>query len=190
MCWWDGLIRVRVRLTRCSPPHSQLSFPNHCSAEFIDLVSCLLQVDERRRCGSSANGAKEVQQHQWFRTTPWLAIFHKRVPAPIIPKHEVCIGCMQQRTRTCLLCCGISIHIHNAAHHSPASPSSNRPISPHQSKQSPTPGSPYSEKKAMQHQLFSPHPIRPSLLTGGADYSPAEPGSNRAAGPEYFFAEF
>ncbi|TRY82605.1 hypothetical protein DNTS_032560 [Danionella cerebrum] len=54
--------------------------------EKIDLLRNLLQVDLTKRFGNLKNGVSDIKNHRWFASTDWIAVYEKKVDAPIIPK--------------------------------------------------------------------------------------------------------
>ncbi|KAK4005936.1 cAMP-dependent protein kinase catalytic subunit PRKX [Daphnia magna] len=64
----------------------KIQYPKIFSSEVKDLVRGLLQADLTKRLGNLKNGVGDIKNHRWFQTTDWLAIYQKRVPAPLIPK--------------------------------------------------------------------------------------------------------
>uniref|UniRef100_A0A4W4HDE1 cAMP-dependent protein kinase n=1 Tax=Electrophorus electricus TaxID=8005 RepID=A0A4W4HDE1_ELEEL len=64
----------------------KVRFPSHFSSDLKDLLRNLLQVDLTKRFGNLKNGVNDIKNHKWFATTDWIAIYEKKVEAPIIPK--------------------------------------------------------------------------------------------------------
>jgi len=63
----------------------KVRFPSHFTPELKDLVKHLLQVDLTKRFGNLLNGAEDIRNHKWFATIDWLAIYEKKVAAPLVP---------------------------------------------------------------------------------------------------------
>jgi len=61
-------------------------FPNHFSQDLRDLLKTLLEVDLTKRYGNLRNGVMDIKNHKWFQTTEWIAVYQKKVPAPLVPK--------------------------------------------------------------------------------------------------------
>jgi protein kinase A len=64
----------------------KVRFPSHFTADLKDLLRNLLQVDLTKRYGNLKNGVADIKGHKWFSSTDWIAIYHKKVDAPFIPK--------------------------------------------------------------------------------------------------------
>uniref|UniRef100_A0A673H8W4 cAMP-dependent protein kinase catalytic subunit alpha-like n=1 Tax=Sinocyclocheilus rhinocerous TaxID=307959 RepID=A0A673H8W4_9TELE len=64
----------------------KVRFPSHFSSDLKDLLRNLLQVDLTKRFGNLKNGVSDLKNHRWFATTDWIAIYEKKIDAPIIPK--------------------------------------------------------------------------------------------------------
>ena len=64
----------------------ELHFPSSFSSELKDLLSNLLQADATKRFGNLKNGAGDIKDHAWFSSTDWIALYHKHVAAPFVPK--------------------------------------------------------------------------------------------------------
>jgi serine/threonine protein kinase len=61
-------------------------FPAYLTRDAIDFIQKLLSKDPETRLGSGRNGADQVMAHAIFRGIDWDGLYHKRVPAPFIPK--------------------------------------------------------------------------------------------------------
>jgi len=59
-------------------------FPRHFSQDLRDLLRNLLRVEMTRRFG--VNDVNDIKSHAWFSTTEWIAIYQRKVEAPLIPK--------------------------------------------------------------------------------------------------------
>lgn len=59
--------------------------PDHMSCDVRHLVEGLIQTDLTQRLGCLRAGVNDVKYHRWFTGTDWLAIYHKKVPAPFKP---------------------------------------------------------------------------------------------------------
>jgi len=46
----------------------------------------LLQVDLTKRYGNLRNGVNDIKNHRWFATTEWIAVYQRKVPAPLVPR--------------------------------------------------------------------------------------------------------
>jgi serine/threonine protein kinase len=66
----------------------RITFPSHFDPNAKDLIRKLLAADRTRRLGNLKGGAADVKNHKWFKGVDWEALYHKRVPAPIIPEVE------------------------------------------------------------------------------------------------------
>jgi len=64
----------------------RVRFPSHFSADLKDLLRYLLQVDLTKRYGNLRNGVNDIKNHRWFQSTDWIAIYQKKITAPLIPK--------------------------------------------------------------------------------------------------------
>jgi len=64
----------------------RVRFPSHFSSDLKDLLRNLLQVDLTKRYGNLKNGVNDIKGHKWYATTDWIAIYQKKVDAPLIPK--------------------------------------------------------------------------------------------------------
>ncbi|XP_014671347.1 PREDICTED: cAMP-dependent protein kinase catalytic subunit beta isoform X3 [Priapulus caudatus] len=64
----------------------KVRFPSHFSSDLKDLLRSLLQVDLTKRFGNLKNGVNDIKNHKWFSTTDWIAIYQKKMSAPLVPK--------------------------------------------------------------------------------------------------------
>jgi len=64
----------------------KVRFPAHFSGDLRDLLRNLLQVDLTKRYGNLKNGVTDIKTHKWFAQTEWIAVYQKKVAAPLIPK--------------------------------------------------------------------------------------------------------
>jgi protein kinase A len=60
--------------------------PNNLSDEIKDFMRCLIQADVTKRFGNLKNGVDDVKTHKWFASIDWMAIYAKKVTAPMMPK--------------------------------------------------------------------------------------------------------
>lgn len=60
--------------------------PNNLTDEIKDFMRCLIQADVTKRFGNLKNGVDDVKTHKWFASIDWMAIYTKKVTAPMIPK--------------------------------------------------------------------------------------------------------
>lgn len=61
----------------------QITWPEGISAEAKNLLAGLLHRRPEERLGS--HGIKEIQNHPFFASLDWEALYHKRVPPPFLP---------------------------------------------------------------------------------------------------------
>ena len=62
----------------------RVRYPVHFSAELRGLLrEGLLQGDLTKRLGNLKNGVDDIRGHPWFEEIDWMAIYLKRVKAPI-----------------------------------------------------------------------------------------------------------
>ncbi|KAM9061222.1 cAMP-dependent protein kinase catalytic subunit alpha-like [Sarcophilus harrisii] len=66
----------------------KVRFPSHFSPDLKDLLRNLLQVNLTKRYGNLKNGVSDIKNHKWFSTIDWIAIYQKKVDAPLIPKYR------------------------------------------------------------------------------------------------------
>ncbi|XP_045117221.1 cAMP-dependent protein kinase catalytic subunit 1 isoform X2 [Portunus trituberculatus] len=64
----------------------KVRFPGHFSSDLKDLLRNLLQVDLTKRYGNLKNGVNDIKNHKWFATTDWIAVYQRKIPAPLVPK--------------------------------------------------------------------------------------------------------
>jgi len=64
----------------------KVRFPSHFSSELKELLRNLLQVDLTKRFGNLKNGVNDIKNHRWFSQTDWIAIYQKKLRAPLVPK--------------------------------------------------------------------------------------------------------
>ncbi|GAV02844.1 hypothetical protein RvY_13359 [Ramazzottius varieornatus] len=64
----------------------KVKYPSHFSNDLKDIVKNILQVDVTKRYGNLKNGANDVKNHPFFNDTDWLALYHRKIPAPFVPK--------------------------------------------------------------------------------------------------------
>lgn len=60
--------------------------PSHLTEEIKDFMRCLIQADVTKRYGNLKNGVDDIKTHKWFTGLDWMAIYHKKAVAPMIPK--------------------------------------------------------------------------------------------------------
>jgi serine/threonine protein kinase len=97
--WWQlGIITYQM-LTRLSPYRGddedetydsiladEPQFPTYMTMEAIDFIQNLLGKEPERRLGSGTNRPNQVMAHAFFSEINWDDLYHKRVPAPFIPR--------------------------------------------------------------------------------------------------------
>ncbi|OQV26088.1 cAMP-dependent protein kinase catalytic subunit alpha [Hypsibius exemplaris] len=59
--------------------------PSHFTHDLKDLIKNILKTDLTRRYGNLKNGVGDIKHHRWFAGTDWLALYEKKLPAPLIP---------------------------------------------------------------------------------------------------------
>ncbi len=62
--------------------------PSHLSEDIKDFMRCLIQPDLTKRYGNLKNGIDDIKTHKWFFNIDWMAIYQKKVVAPMIPKNK------------------------------------------------------------------------------------------------------
>lgn len=60
--------------------------PQTLSDDLRDFMRCLIQPDVTKRYGNLRNGVDDIKMHKWFSGLDWMAVFNKRLSAPMIPK--------------------------------------------------------------------------------------------------------
>lgn len=60
--------------------------PGHLSEDVKDFMRCLIQADVTKRYGNLKNGVDDVKTHKWFANMDWMALYNKKLNAPMIPK--------------------------------------------------------------------------------------------------------
>ena len=60
--------------------------PSHLSDEIKDFMKCLIQQDVTKRYGNLRNGVDDIKTHKWLDSIDWLALYNKKLTAPMIPK--------------------------------------------------------------------------------------------------------
>ncbi|KAF6768313.1 hypothetical protein AHF37_06611 [Paragonimus kellicotti] len=76
----DEPIQIYEKIVACN-----YRFTTSFNSDAKDLVRNLLQTDLTRRYGNLKNGTNDIKLHKWFSSVNWLSIFHRELPAPIIP---------------------------------------------------------------------------------------------------------
>eukprot|EP00003_Mantamonas_plastica_P018726 TRINITY_DN3056_c1_g2_i4.p1 TRINITY_DN3056_c1_g2~~TRINITY_DN3056_c1_g2_i4.p1 ORF type:complete len:313 (+),score=51.77 TRINITY_DN3056_c1_g2_i4:98-1036(+) len=66
----------------------RFSFPSHFDVQARDLVRRLLTADRTKRLGNLKKGARDVENHRWFRRVDWNALLERTIDAPIIPPYK------------------------------------------------------------------------------------------------------
>jgi serine/threonine protein kinase len=66
----------------------KLDFPEDISDDCKDLISKLLNVDEKRRLGAGRNGPRDIKTHPFFKDIDWVMFENKRIKAPPILKDK------------------------------------------------------------------------------------------------------
>ena len=59
--------------------------PQTLSEDLRDFMRCLIQPDVTKRYGNLRNGVDDIKTHKWFSGLDWMAVFNKRLSAPMIP---------------------------------------------------------------------------------------------------------
>ena len=60
--------------------------PSHLSEEIKDFMKCLIQQDVTKRYGNLRNGVDDIKTHRWLDSIDWMALYNKKLAAPMIPK--------------------------------------------------------------------------------------------------------
>lgn len=63
--------------------HEELSFPKYMSEDAVDLISRLLDKNEKNRIGSK--NFTEIKDHPWLSTIHWKRLLHKKASPPFVP---------------------------------------------------------------------------------------------------------
>ena len=68
----------------------KVKYPQWMSSDARDLIGSLCTVNPSQRLGNissgGANGTALVKSHTFFKTIDWDALYHRKLPGPIIPK--------------------------------------------------------------------------------------------------------
>lgn len=64
----------------------RVKYPTYFSDSLKDLLRNLLQIDLTKRYGNLKNGVNDIKKHLWFVNLDWLAVYQKKIKAPLIPK--------------------------------------------------------------------------------------------------------
>jgi serine/threonine protein kinase len=64
----------------------QIPFPHFLSGEVVDLISRLLDVNDKSRLGSGPNGVKNIKEHRFFQSIDWDLLESKQLDPPFIPE--------------------------------------------------------------------------------------------------------
>lgn len=89
----NELVRDHCDSTEYAKLFQEIPFPPYLSVDCMDLISKLLDVDERTRLGCGPNGAKEIKAHKFFDGIDWSLLEQKHVEAPFKPDKSKVIGC-------------------------------------------------------------------------------------------------
>jgi len=85
-------MHARVRQNCDAPEYAilfqEIHYPEYFSLYAKDLISKLLNVDDKKRLGSGPTGAKEVKAHPFFREIDWELLEQKHVEPPYKPSHS------------------------------------------------------------------------------------------------------
>ena len=49
-------------------------------------MRCLIQADLSKRYGNLKNGVNDIKRHKWLAEIDWLALYHKKLKPPVVPK--------------------------------------------------------------------------------------------------------
>lgn len=63
----------------------RFTFPSYFSVEVKDLLTKLLALRPTQRLGVLKDGALAVKRHTWFQGFDWDGLYHRRLPAPLVP---------------------------------------------------------------------------------------------------------
>jgi hypothetical protein len=64
---------------------SNLTFPEHLSANSISLLSLLLTKDQESRLGVGPRDAEEIKEHAFFKDINWDKLFNREIRPPFVP---------------------------------------------------------------------------------------------------------
>merc|ERR1711988_1145359 len=65
-----------------------VEYPDHCTADAVDLMSKLLVADLTKRYGNLHKGAADIMEHKYFETVDWNMARKKEIVVPMIPDVE------------------------------------------------------------------------------------------------------
>ncbi|KAL0234643.1 hypothetical protein PCE1_001679 [Barthelona sp. PCE] len=65
--------------------NGKIWWARHVSPTARDLIKRLLARDRTRRFGNLRGGAEDIKRHRFFRAIDWNALFHRRIPSPLVP---------------------------------------------------------------------------------------------------------
>ena len=66
----------------------QIPFPHFLSAEIVDIISRLLDVNDKTRLGSGPNGVKNIKEHRFFQSIDWDLLELKQLEPPFMPESK------------------------------------------------------------------------------------------------------
>ena len=61
-------------------------YPIHMPRDSVSILQKLLTREPEQRLGSGPTDAQEIMSHAFFRNINWDDVYHKRIPAPVIPQ--------------------------------------------------------------------------------------------------------
>lgn len=64
----------------------EIPFPSFMSPNAVDLISKLLDVNDKTRLGSGPNGVKDIQNHPFFGGLDWNLLEQKHIEPPFKPE--------------------------------------------------------------------------------------------------------
>ena len=84
----NELVRDHCDSTEYAKLFQEIPFPPYISPVCSDLISRLLDVDERTRLGCGANGVGDIKAHPFFKGIDWSLLEQKHVDPPFKPDHS------------------------------------------------------------------------------------------------------
>jgi protein kinase A len=87
--FWDERSPVKIyeNIIKC-----RVKYPYYIHPDAKNLLQGLLTTDLSRRLGNLAGGARDIQQHAWFREVTWDRLEKKDIDAPYVPPVKAGVG--------------------------------------------------------------------------------------------------
>ena len=82
---WLGILKENLHFRELTRLFQVVQYPSYMSAEAVDLVGRLLEIDPQTRLGSGRQGLRNLKKHPFFRGIDWNRLEQKQLDPPELP---------------------------------------------------------------------------------------------------------